>query len=135
MRPIRKPRIPLRTSTQQARIAEAKNPARLVHTFSDFGIADHRESLDQLSDTVVERKRRAIAGPFNFFVRHDVVTLVGILADVGIVDDELGDVRRDPIAQLALRDIGVRQADVVDLALHRLESLDAVQESAPRRGR
>ena len=49
---------------------------------------------------------------------------------VDSMNDERRQVLLDPLAQLALRQVGVRQPDVVGPALHRVEVIDAVQKRA-----
>ena len=51
-------------------------------------------------------------------VAHDVVALVGILADLGDQEVEIGHVLGDGLAQLPLAEVGVAQPDVVRAALH-----------------
>src|SRR5262245_16176746 len=59
-------------------------------------VADHPEALDQLTNPVVERERRPESHPLNFLVRDDIVTLIGILADLRLEDGE----RHEPLDSL-----------------------------------
>src|SRR5687768_4098640 len=75
------------------------------------GIADHREALDELRDSRMQRHLRLVAGRLDLFVRHDVVALVRILADRRFQNDEVGHLLPDGVAQLHLGDVRVGQAD------------------------
>src|ERR1051326_7040406 len=66
----------------------------------------------------------------DLLVRDDVVALVGVLADRRLDVAEAGQLALDAGAELELREVGAVETDVVDLAAHRLEALERVQEGA-----
>src|SRR5882672_4132330 len=71
-------------------------------------IADHREAFDELPYAGVERKRGLVAGALDFLVRHDVVSLVRVFADVRLMNDERRQVLLNALTEIELRKIRVR---------------------------
>src|SRR5882672_8245755 len=93
-------------------------------------VADHGVALYQFTDAGIERNARLVAGRLNLGVGHDVVTLVGILADGRFDERKLGNLLLDDLAQLLLRDVGFRQSNVENLPVGLFEIVDAVQKRA-----
>ena len=91
-------------------------------------VADHPVALDELANAVIEAEFRRVSGAFDLRIGNDVVAFVGILADWRFEIDEARYLRLDPLAQLRLRNIGVRQADVIGPALHLVEIVDRMNE-------
>src|SRR6185503_10423126 len=73
---------------------------RLPSNVRVLGVPDHGEPLQKLADALVQREGRLVPGPLDFFVRHDVVALVWIAADIRLVDDERRQVFLNLLAEL-----------------------------------
>ncbi len=73
---------------------------------------------------------RTKTGPFDLLVGHDVVALIGVLADWRLDENKVRHLLLDPLAQFALRQIGVGKTDIVRLVFQFIEMVEAVEENA-----
>src|SRR5262245_17664561 len=87
------------------------------------------DSAHQLVDPLLEGNRGREPEVADLLVRHDVVSLVGVLAEVGVVQVVI-DPGADHLAYLGLAVVHLLRSDIVDLAAHALGVLDAEQEGA-----
>src|SRR4051812_24541958 len=85
-------------------------------------VAQDRITLDQLPDAGIERVSGPVSCGLDLVVGDDIVSLVGILADGSLEEDEARELLADLGAQLQLREVGVAQADVISLIFHGVES-------------
>src|SRR5215469_7139282 len=91
------------------------------------GVPDHRETLDQLLDSLVQGVRRTEPSSLDFFVGNDIVAFVGIFANGRLKEDKRGYVLLNALAELELAEVGLAQADVVRTA-HGVEILEGMGE-------
>lgn len=93
-------------------------------------VLDHRISLDQVIDPRIQGVCGLKTGGLNLRIGDDIVPLIRVLADGRVEKHEVGNVFLDMFAELSLRNIGIGQADVVDLAFHLVELFDGMLEHA-----
>src|SRR5690349_10426267 len=91
-------------------------------------VPEDRVALDQLADPALEAPLGLEPGGAEALVRHDVVALVRVLADRRLEVDEARHELLDRLAELELGEVRFIQADVVGLAPHGVEVLEAMQE-------
>jgi hypothetical protein len=91
---------------------------------------DDLVATHQLGDAVVEPDGGPEPGLLDPLVAHEIVALVGILADLGGDEVELGNVLANDLAQLPLAEVGVAEPDIVRPALHEVVVGERMPEHA-----
>src|SRR2546423_1673438 len=82
--------------------------------------------LDRFDYAVIKRILRPPTCAFNAVVGHDVISLVGILANLRFGKNKFRDVIPYRLAEFKLRKIRIGQSDVVSLSFHRVVPLDSM---------